>query len=105
MYIILAPIQVREDARDAFIRETVEDARRSVAEEPGCVRFDVIQDAGDRNRVWVYEVYRDEAAFKAHLQQPYVVRWRKVVQEWRMEGPKGAAPGSVNIWPGDDEWK
>jgi quinol monooxygenase YgiN len=26
----------------------------------------VIQDANDANRIWLYEVYKDEAAFQAH---------------------------------------
>jgi autoinducer 2-degrading protein len=38
----------------------------AVVDEPGCLRFDVIQDANDANRIWFYEVYKDEAAFQAH---------------------------------------
>lgn len=105
MYIILAPIQIKVGHGDEFIAATVEDARTSLAKEPGCVRFDVIQDVGDKDRFWVYEVFTDEAAFKSHLLTPHVIKWRETVQKLRVDGPKGAAPGSVNIWPTDDAWK
>lgn len=105
MYIILAPIQIQEGHRDDFIEITIEDARTSVSIEPGCVRFDIIQDAADQHRFWVYEVYTDEAAFQSHLKMPHVVKWREAVQNWRVDGPKGAAIGSSNIWPLDSEWK
>ena len=37
------------------------DAKGSVNNEPGCLRFDVIQEGADPNRIWLYEVYVDEA--------------------------------------------
>ena len=82
----------------------MEDARSSVNHEPGCLRFDVIQDANDPNRIWLYEVYKDEAAFQAHLQAPHLIKFRETTQAWRVEGPQGAGRGSSNVWPSDDEW-
>ena len=66
MYVIIAPIQIKEGFKDQFMGPMLDDARGSVNDEPGCLRFDVIQDAGDSNRIWLYEVYKDEAAFQAH---------------------------------------
>ena len=105
MYVIIAPIQVQEGHKGAFIEAVVEDARSSVNHEPGCLRFDVIQDANDPNRIWLYEVYKDEAAFQAHLQAPHLIKFRETTQAWRAEGPQGAGRGSSNVWPPDDEWK
>ena len=51
MYVIIAPIQVQEGHKGAFLEAVVEDARSSVNHEPGCLRFDVIQDANDPNRI------------------------------------------------------
>lgn len=99
MFVILAPIQIKPAHREAFIAEMVEDARMSVENEPGCVRFDVIQDAGDVNRIWVYEVYKDEAAFELHMQTPHFLKWKNAVADWRDEWPKGALRGSSVIWP------
>ena len=105
MYVIIAPIQIKEGYQEQFIAAVTEDARSSVANEPGCLRFDVIQDANDANRFWLYEVYRDEAAFQAHLQSPHLRKFRDTTRDWRTEGLQGAGRGSTNIWPPDSEWK
>lgn len=105
MYIIVAPIQIKEGHKAAFIEAMLDDARGSVNNEPGCLRFDVIQDGADANRIWLYEVYEDEAAFQAHLQAPHFITWRDTVKDLMEEGPQGAGRGSHNIWPADDEWQ
>ncbi len=105
MYVIIAPIQIKEGHKEAFIEAMLDDAKGSVANEPGCLRFDVIQDAGDPNRIWLYEVYVDEAAFQAHLQAPHFIKWRDTVKDWRDQGIQGATRGSSNIWPPDSEWR
>jgi quinol monooxygenase YgiN len=106
MYVIIAPIQIKEGFKDQFMGPMLDDARGSVNDEPGCLRFDVIQDAGDSNRIWLYEVYKDEAAFQAHTQAPHFLRWRDATRDMREQGPlQGATRGSSNIWPTDGEWK
>lgn len=105
MYVIIAPIQVKEGHREEFIAAIIDDAKGSVNDEPGCLRFDVIQDADDPHRIWLYEVYEDEAAFQAHTQAPHFIKWRDATQDIRVPGITGAARGSVNIWPPDAEWK
>lgn len=104
MYVIIAPIQIKEGYKAQFIEAVVEDARSSERNEPGCLRFNVIQDADDPNRVWVYEVYKDEAAFQAHTQAPHFLKFREATQEWRVQGIQGAGRGASNIWPPDNEW-
>ena len=42
MYIIVAPIQIKDGHKDEFIKELLEDAKGSVNDEPGCLRFDVV---------------------------------------------------------------
>jgi len=53
----------REAEFDALIRAH---AAASLAEEPGCERFDVLTPLGSAGRVILYEVYRDAAALAAH---------------------------------------
>ena len=105
MYIIIAPIQIKEGHKDEFVAAMLDDARGSVNDEPGCHRFDVIQDGADPNRIWLYEVYDDEAAFQAHLQAPHFIKWRDTVKDWLDEGIKGAGKGAHNIWPKDEAWR
>ena len=105
MHVVIVPIQIKDGFKDQFIEELLLDAKGSVNDEPGCLRFDVIQDPEVPNRVWLYEVYKDAAAFEAHTQAPHFVKWREATQEWRDEGPGVAVRGGANIWPYDSEWK
>jgi autoinducer 2-degrading protein len=106
MYVIIAPIQIKEGYKDRFIEEMISDARGSVNDEPGCLRFDIIQDASDPNRIWLYEVYKDQTAFEAHIKAPHFIKWRDAVKDWSDQGPAvGAGRGAYNIWPPDGEWK
>ncbi len=105
MYVIIAPIQIKEGHKDRFMKEIIDDAKGSVNDEPGCLRFDVIQDASDANRIWLYEVYEDAAAFEAHTQAPHYLKFRDATTDLRVEGPQGAGRGASNIWPPDNQWK
>ena len=105
MYVIVAPLQIKQGHKEEFIQAMLENAQSAVNSEPGCLRFDVIQDAGDANRVWLYEIYTDEAAFQAHLQAPHFSKCMNTIKDLRDEGLQGAARGSYNIWPPDSEWK
>ena len=91
MYVIVAPIQIKEGHKDEFIEAMLGDARGSVNDEPGCLRFDVIQDGADPNRIWLYEVYVDEAAFQAHTKTPHFLKWRDTVKglDGRAAGRRG----------------
>lgn len=65
-------------AFDALIREH---ARRTLEEEPGCERFDVLQPVNqgvrDESRILLCEVYRDQAAFEEHGRNPRLARVRE----------------------------
>ena len=105
MYIIIAPIQIKEGFKEQYINGMIENARGAVHDEPGCMRFDVIQDASDGNRIWLYEVYRDEEAFQAHTQSPHFIKFREASADWREQGGlQGSGRGASNIWPPDNEW-
>ena len=105
MYVIIASMKIKDGHKDEFLAALLEDAQASVRDEPDCFRFDVIQDAGDANLVWLYEVYKDEAAFQTHLKSPHLLKLLDSIKDWREEGPQGAARGSSNIWPPDSDWK
>ena len=51
---------------DEFERLIVENATRSVADEPGCLRFDVLRSLERPDTIVLYEVYTDAEAFEAH---------------------------------------
>ena len=104
MYIVVAPIQIKAEHKDAYVQAILDDAKGSVKDEPGCFKFDVLQDSGDPNRIWVYEVYKDEDAFKAHMVAPHYLKMQELTQGMRAdETSRGARV--TNIWPPDSEWK
>jgi quinol monooxygenase YgiN len=82
MYAILVTIHIKPEFRAPFLESMLDDARGSVNDEPGCYRFDVLQDDNDPNTIFLYEVYRDQAGFDAHLVAPHYIRWRDTVKDW-----------------------
>ncbi|MFH9001938.1 putative quinol monooxygenase [Streptomyces afghaniensis] len=67
---LLAEFTAREGAEDEVARLIREYALK-VREEEGNLAFDVYTKAADPRAYWIFEVYRDEDAFKAHLDAPY----------------------------------
>ena len=105
MYIVNVPIQIKKGFKEQFIAGIKDNASHAQNDEPGCLQFNVIQDSNDINRIWVYEVYKDEDAFKAHQQSPHYLKFRGMADEWRDDAStQGAGRGCTNIWPPDDEW-
>jgi (4S)-4-hydroxy-5-phosphonooxypentane-2,3-dione isomerase len=54
----------------------LENARRSVADEPGCRRFDVLMPAERADRVVLFEIYDDENAFDAHRTTDHYIEFK-----------------------------
>lgn len=81
MYAIFVTVQVKPERREQFLTVIEDDSICSVRDEPGCVRFDVLQDTSDPDRYYFYEVYRDEDAFQAHTETPHLARWRAAAAE------------------------
>ena len=69
-------VRVKPQERERFLKAIEVDALGSEKDEPGCMRFNVLQDAQDQNVYYFYEVYRDEAAVEAHRAAPHYAVWR-----------------------------
>jgi len=69
-------VRVKPAERERFLKAIEVDALGSERDEPGCMRFNVLQDAQDQNVYYFYEVYRDEAALEAHRAAPHYAVWR-----------------------------
>ena len=79
-FVIIAEFEIRPDKLEQFLELAKTDASQSVAKEPGCRQFDVTLDREQPNRVVLYEVYDDEAAFDAHLQTPHLEAFRSGIE-------------------------
>ena len=88
MYCVIVDLQVKPEHLDAFLEAMVENASASRRGEPGCVRFDVVQDEADAGHIILYEIYRDRAAFEGdHLKREHFLRWRDTVRDWYVRPP------------------
>ena len=66
-FVIVVDFKIKP-GRMADFRKLIDDnARASVRDEPGCSRFDVCANRKEADRVLLYEIYDDRAAFDAHL--------------------------------------
>jgi autoinducer 2-degrading protein len=80
-YGIIVEYEIEEGRMDAFRALIVEHARRTLEEEPGCLRFGVlepVQPDGDviPNRIMVSELYASKLAVEQHGQNPRLERVR-----------------------------
>jgi len=103
MIVLMVSIRIKEGHKDEFMEEMLGDAIGSNRDEPGCLRFDVLQDTEDDNLIHLYEVYKDEASLEAHRQAPHYLKWRDAVQGWREGDPIRSV--CTNVYPGDGSWR
>ncbi|MBW3622126.1 MAG: antibiotic biosynthesis monooxygenase [Armatimonadetes bacterium] len=100
MYVVSVSIKVKPERIEDFKAATRRNHEGSVRE-PGCLRFDVLQNAEDETHFMLYEVYRTPEDFEAHKQTPHFFQWRDAAE------PMMAEPRTRNLlyslFP--DPWK
>ena len=82
MYVILGTIKVRPEHLNEFLENVRVHAAHS-QDEPGCVRFEVLQDVADPLTVCLLEVFRTEDDLRVHRDQDYYRRWMDLSRDWR----------------------
>ncbi len=102
MHVVCVHVHVKPEHREDFLKASLENARNTV-EEPGNLRFDVLQQIDDPNRFLLYEVYRDEAGMNAHKQTPHYAKWRVVVADWMAE-PRRGVKCTPHFPQAESEW-
>ena len=102
MIAIWVKVKVKGERRGDFLKAIEVDALGSERDEPGCARFNVLQDAKDPNTYYFYEVYKDEAALEAHRAAPHYAVWRAAADT--LDGPTQATrcvtvfPAAADYW-------
>lgn len=94
MYVVCVTVWVKEGFAEPFVEATLEN-HRGTRQEPGNVRFDLLRCIDDPNRFMIYEVYKDEAGFKAHQQTPHYFAWRERVADWMAQPRQGIKHQSI----------
>ena len=84
MLIVHVHVHVKPDAVDAFAAASLENARYS-RDEPGVVRFDVVQQEDDPNRFLLQEIYRSAEDPARHKETAHYATWRDTVEPMMAE--------------------
>ena len=72
----MVQLNVDPERLETFMEASKEVARASVHDEPGCRRFDIVQDETVPTRVAFTEIFDDEAAVYAHPRFEHYPKWR-----------------------------
>jgi len=98
-YVITVEFNLHPGALKQFLPLIVENANRSRTVEPGCERFDVLVPKDSHDRILLYEIYRDKAAFGEHLKAAHFLEFNatsaslvkdKKIVEYSLENPAGS---------------
>jgi autoinducer 2-degrading protein len=71
MYVVCVTFKIKDECLDIFMPLMTRNAEASLDKEDQCRQFDVCIDENNPTTVFLYELYDDEAAFKAHLAAPH----------------------------------
>jgi (4S)-4-hydroxy-5-phosphonooxypentane-2,3-dione isomerase len=83
-FVVTVVFQAKPEHRAQFRAAMLENAEASRTQEPGCRLFDVCESA-DGADIFLYEIYDDEAAFKAHLATGHFIHFNATVTSWVAE--------------------
>ena len=101
MFIVHCFVHVKADRVDDFAQASITNSKGSL-QEPGCHRFDVIQQNDDPTRFVLVEGYDSEADLDFHKTQQHYLDWKASVEDMQAE-PRYALK-YTNLYPGDETW-
>jgi (4S)-4-hydroxy-5-phosphonooxypentane-2,3-dione isomerase len=88
MIVYCVNIHVKPEAIKSFIDATRANHSESV-NEPGNLRFDLIQQADDPGRFMIYEAFESDEAAAYHKSTPHYFVWRDLVKDYMAEPRQG----------------
>lgn len=95
MQVTLVQVIVKPNYVDAFIEASLQNSHAS-REEPGNLRFDVLQSADDPTFFLLYEAYETVEDATAHKGTDHYLLWRDTVAEMMAEPRQGVRYVGLN---------
>ena len=95
MIVLVVDLHASAGHETDLLNAGIADANNTMQNEPGCIRFDVVQDSVDPAHLWFYEVYRDQAALDKHRNMPHFHAWRATPAEWFAAPIKASVCNSI----------
>lgn len=96
MHVTLVHVTVKPEHIADFIAATRLNHQASI-QEPGNIRFDVLQMPEQPERFILYEVYRQAEDAAAHKNTAHYLNWRDTVASWMAEPRQGIPYHSICI--------
>ena len=82
MFVVTVTFKVHPGFGEAFLARVLRQAADSLTLETECHIFDVCANDQEPETVFLYEVYENEASFKAHLASSHFRAFDQEVGEW-----------------------
>jgi len=84
-FAVIVSITIKPDSAAQFLPLIIANAEISLRDEPACQQFQIIQDTHDPDRVLLYEVYDDAAAFDAHVGMDHSRHYNQLAKDLIVE--------------------
>lgn len=93
MFVVTVIFDTHADQVESFAQLLLEQAQNSLQNEVDCLRFDVARSSENPQQFFLYEIYRDAAAFASHLKTEHFISFNrqaeplvsgKQVQTWQL---------------------
>jgi len=81
-YVITVDFNLHPGTLEPFLKLIKENAQKSLTDEPGCDRFDVLIEKGAPDHILLYEIYKDRAAFDVHLKSLHFAQFNAASQRY-----------------------
>jgi autoinducer 2-degrading protein len=88
VYTVISFTKVFPDHIDDYI-ENMRICAEKTNQEPGCIRYEVMQDVDDPTLMFLYQVFEDDAAYQSHQDAEHHRVWIEKSQPWRDQGAPG----------------
>jgi autoinducer 2-degrading protein len=84
MFVMMVFIETRRDSVAEMRAALLLEARESLTREPGCRRFDVLEDPLEPAGFVLYQGFDDEAAYRAHIESERYAAFAVALEAWTL---------------------
>jgi (4S)-4-hydroxy-5-phosphonooxypentane-2,3-dione isomerase len=82
MLVLIVEFHIKPQHIAVFEVAMAHNAHVSRTTEPGCKQFDICRDAANPGLFYLYELYDDAAAIRAHLESQHFLDFSATVADW-----------------------
>ena len=90
MHVTIVHVSVKPENIEAF-KEACRINHENSVQEPGNLRFDILQLAEDPSKFVLYEAYQSKEDAAKHKDTAHYSAWREAVADWMAEPRQGIA--------------